>query len=76
MAQYVLHYAPDNASLVIRLVLEELGLSYDSRPVDRSTRAQDSAAFKALNPLRRMPALSPTPFSNPQPPNPPEGSAV
>jgi glutathione S-transferase len=57
MTRYVLHYAPDNASLIIRLVLDELGLRYDTRLVDRSVRAQDSAAYKALNPVGRIPVL-------------------
>lgn len=52
-----LHYAPDNASLVIRLVLEELGLSYETALVDRSARAQDSAAYRAVNPTGLIPAL-------------------
>ena len=57
MADYVLHYAPDNASLVIRLVLEELGVPYQTKLVDRNMRAQRSAAYMALNPVGRIPAL-------------------
>lgn len=54
---YVLHYAPDNASLVVRLVLEELGLPYRAALVDRAVRQQDSAAYRALNPTGLIPAL-------------------
>lgn len=54
---YTLHYAPDNASLIIRLVLEEAGLPYRTALVDRATRAQDSAAYRALNPAGLIPAL-------------------
>lgn len=54
---YTLHYAPDNASLVIRLVLEELGQTYRTQLVDRSTRQQDSAAYRALNPAGLIPVL-------------------
>lgn len=54
---YTLHFAPDNASLVIRIALESLGLPYDTALVDRSARAQHSAAYKALNPLGMIPAL-------------------
>lgn len=54
---YVLHYAPDNASLIVRLALEEMGLPYETRLVDRRTRAQDSPAYKALNPAGRIPVL-------------------
>ncbi len=55
--RYRLHYAPDNASLVIRLALEELGLPYDTALVDRRARAQRSAAYLALNPNGLIPVL-------------------
>lgn len=45
-----LHYAPDNASLVVRTVLEELDLRYEAVLVDRAVRAHKSDAFLALNP--------------------------
>ncbi len=54
---YVLHYAPDNASLIIRIALEELGQSYRTQLVDRSAGAQFSAAHRALNPAGRIPVL-------------------
>ncbi len=54
---YILHYAPDNASLIVRLALLELGLPFQTRLVDRSTRAQDSAAYRALAPTGLIPAL-------------------
>lgn len=54
---YILHYAPDNASLVARLALGELGLPYRTALVDRAERAQDSAAYRALNPLGLIPVL-------------------
>lgn len=56
-ATYRLHYAPDNASLVIRLALEELGQPYETVLVDRRARAQDSAAYRALNPGGLIPVL-------------------
>ncbi|MCL6284408.1 glutathione S-transferase family protein [Ruegeria sp. 2012CJ41-6] len=52
-----LHYAPDNASLVIRLVLEEMGLPYETVLVDRSVREQDSTAYRTLNPNGLIPVL-------------------
>ncbi len=55
--RFCLHYAPDNASVVIRLALEELGLSYDTALVDRSRRGQNSAAYRALNPNGLIPVL-------------------
>ena len=54
---YRLHYAPDNASLIVRLVLEELRLPYRTALVDRRVRAQDSAAYRALHPAGVIPAL-------------------
>ena len=52
-----LHYAPDNASLIVRLALEELGLQYETVLVDRSTHAQNSPAYLAINPAGLIPAL-------------------
>lgn len=54
---YRLHYAPDNASLIIRLTLEEMGLPYEAVLVDRQSRAQKSAPYLALNPHGRIPVL-------------------
>lgn len=54
---YVLHYAPDNASLIIRFALEELGVPYHTKLVDRSVREQDTARFRALNPVGLIPVL-------------------
>ncbi|WP_425043730.1 glutathione S-transferase family protein [Primorskyibacter sp. S87] len=56
-ADYVLHFAPDNASLVIRLAMEEMQLSYDTALVDRSIREQDSASYRELNPNGLIPVL-------------------
>lgn len=55
--RFILHYAPDNASLVVRLVLDELGVPFDTQLVDRSRQAQKSPAFRALNPVGRIPVL-------------------
>lgn len=54
---YVLHYAPDNASLIVRLVLDGAGIPYETALVDRRLRQQDSAAFRALNPTGLIPVL-------------------
>ena len=54
---YCLHYAPDNASLVIRLALEELGQPYDTVLVNRQVQAQRGAAYRALNPNGLIPVL-------------------
>lgn len=54
---YTLHYAPDNASLIIRLVLDGAGIPYRTALVDRAKRQQDSAAYRALNPTGLIPTL-------------------
>jgi glutathione S-transferase len=54
---YTLHYAPDNASLIIRLVLDGAGIPYRTALVNRGQRQQDSAAYRALNPTGLIPTL-------------------
>ena len=54
---YVLHYAPDNASLAVRLALEELGVPYRTALVDRALGAQEGAAYRAVSPTGLIPAL-------------------
>ncbi|MGC1495059.1 MAG: glutathione S-transferase family protein [Sulfitobacter sp.] len=54
---YVLHYAPDNASLIIRLALEHRGLEYRCELVDRASAAQSKPAYRALNPNGLIPVL-------------------
>jgi len=56
-APICLHFAPDNASLCVRLALEELGVPYTTALVDRSKGAQRSAAYLALNPNGLIPVL-------------------
>ena len=54
---YRLHYAPDNASLIIRLALLELQVPFDCVLVDRSAQAEKSADYLQLNPMGRIPVL-------------------
>ncbi|MCZ0811170.1 glutathione S-transferase family protein [Roseovarius sp. EGI FJ00037] len=54
---YRLHYAPDNASLVVRLALEELRQPYHAILVDRAARGQSAPAYLAINPAGLIPAL-------------------
>jgi len=54
---YILHYAPDNASLIIRLALYELDLPFETRLVDRNQSAQRSPDYLKLNPAGRIPTL-------------------
>ena len=53
----LLHYAPDNASLCVRLALETLGLPYRTTLVDRSRAAQREPAYRALAPTGLIPTL-------------------
>ncbi|MGR3712341.1 MAG: glutathione S-transferase family protein [Shimia sp.] len=52
-----LHYAPDNASLIVRLALEELSVAYDTALVDRRAAAHTSDAYRAINPAGKIPPL-------------------
>jgi len=54
---YVLHYAPDNASLIIRLALDHAGIRYRTQLVDRAQAQQTSDAYLALNPHGLIPTL-------------------
>ncbi|WP_421999711.1 glutathione S-transferase family protein [Roseovarius mucosus] len=54
---YRLHYAPDNASVIIRLTLEELGIPYDTVLLERSKQAHAAPAYLALNPGGLIPTL-------------------
>ena len=54
---YVLHYAPDNASLIVRLALEHGRIDHEAQLVDRQVQAQRSTAYRAINPNGLIPAL-------------------
>ncbi len=52
-----LHYYPGNASLIPRILLEEIGVPYRPVLVDRTQNAQKSAAHLQLNPNGLIPVL-------------------
>ena len=52
-----LHYFPGNASLIPHIVLEELGVPFELKYVDRAVSAHKSAAYLALNPNGLIPVL-------------------
>lgn len=54
---YRLHYAPDNASLIVRLVLLELDVPFESILVDRKEQQQKSSRYLKINPAGLIPAL-------------------
>ena len=55
--RYDLYYAPDNASLVVRLALEELGVPYRNVLIDRSSGEQRGESYRAFNPQGLLPVL-------------------
>lgn len=52
-----LYYAPDNASLILRLAMEEGGVPYETVLVNRAARAQKEPEYLALNPAGLIPTL-------------------
>lgn len=52
-----LYYAPDNASLVLRLAMEEADIPYGTVLVDRAARGQKAPDYLALNPCGKIPTL-------------------
>jgi len=54
---YVLHYAPDNASLIVRLALLEMELPFETRLVDRAADQHNSADYRKVAPTGLIPAL-------------------
>jgi glutathione S-transferase len=52
-----LHYAPDNASLAVRLALYELGLPFETVLVDRRSGGLRQPSYLALNPMGQIPVL-------------------
>jgi len=54
---YILHYAPDNASLAVRLALYELELPFETVLVDRRSGGLRRPAYLALNPMGQIPVL-------------------
>ena len=52
-----LHYFPGNASLIVHIVLEEIGVPFALEHVDRAQDAQRSPAYLALNPNGLIPVL-------------------
>ena len=54
---YTVRFSPDSASLIVRLVLEELGQPYEARPIDREAGELASPDYRALHPLGKIPAM-------------------
>jgi glutathione S-transferase len=54
---YTLHYWPDSASQALRIVLRLTGAPFSEILIDREAGVLDSAAYRALQPLGKIPAL-------------------
>jgi glutathione S-transferase len=54
---YRLHASPDSASMVVRMILEELALPHEVVMIDRAGGALQSPDYRALHPLGQIPAL-------------------
>ncbi len=52
-----LHYAPGNASMTPHMLLEELGVQFELKRVDREHGAHKSAAYLKMNPNGLIPVL-------------------
>ena len=52
-----LHYFPSNASLTPHILLEEMGVPFELKLVDRANNAQKSAEYLKLNPNGLIPVL-------------------
>jgi glutathione S-transferase len=52
-----LHYYPSNASMAPHLLLEELGVPYELKLVDRTQQAHKSAEYLQMNPNGLIPVL-------------------
>ncbi len=54
---YTLHAIPDFASLIVHLVLEELGQPYSLHTLDFDSGDLDTPAFRAIHPFGKIPAM-------------------
>ena len=54
---YTLQSIPDFASLIVHLVLEELGQPYSLNTLDFDTGDLDAPAHRAMNPFGKIPAM-------------------
>ena len=52
-----LHYFPGNASMIPHILLEELGVPFELKLVDRTVNAHKTPAYLKLNPNGLIPVL-------------------
>ena len=54
---YELYYYPSNASLAPHFILEEIGVPFELRLVDRKANGQNDPEYMKLNPMGRIPTF-------------------
>lgn len=57
MSDIIFYHAPQTRSSGVRILLEELGAPYELRPVNMKVGEQRQAAFLAVNPMGKVPAI-------------------
>lgn len=55
--ELVLYYAPQSRARGVRILLEELGVSYTPHRLNIKTNEQMSPAYRAINPMGKVPAI-------------------
>jgi glutathione S-transferase len=54
---YTLHYTPDSAAMILRLALRATGAPFAEVLIDRDGGALESPAYRAMQPLGKIPAM-------------------
>lgn len=54
---YTLHYTPDSAAMIVRLALRLTNAPFAETLIDRDAGGLDTPAYRALQPLGKIPAL-------------------
>ena len=57
MPSHILYFAPGSCAFASLIALAEAGLPFEARKINLAEREQDSAWFRVLNPLGRVPVL-------------------
>jgi glutathione S-transferase len=55
---YTLYYSPGSCSLVVHVLLEELGIAFDLKRVDLAAKEHHGAEYRRVNPKGKVPALA------------------
>jgi glutathione S-transferase len=55
---YTLHYSPGSCSLIVHVLLEELGVPFELKKVDFAAKEHHGAEYRRLNPKGKVPALA------------------